>query len=322
MAAMARARRALGALIFGGGWFFLMACETPQTKDALIALLPAEVRGWTAEDSDRVYAGEGIFEYIDGAGEVYRAYNYQKLVARRYKKAAVADITVDLFDMGSSPDAFGVFTHDLEGEPWPVGQDGLYKNGLLQFWRDRYFVSIYAEAETSETRAAVADLGKRIAEAIGADGPRPDLLDRLPADFRSGGAVRYLHSPVILNYHFFVSRENVLQLDLKAEAVLAAKGEKNAKRFLLLIRYPAPEKAEAAARGFFAAFLPEAKAPAGSFGQGFVRTDAGLWTGAAREGTYLVVIFNAAAEAEARTALAASLAKLGPSITVERRIQP
>lgn len=302
----------LAAVILTGGRPPLMSPASLQTTSPLGALLPAFAGAWTAATPDHVYQGDGIFEYIDGAGEVYRAYNYQTLISRRYLKAGAADISVELFDMGSSRDAFGVFTHDLEGEDWSIGQDSLYKSGLLQFWRGRYFVSIYADAETAETKAAAADLGKRIAAAIGTDGLRPDLLDLLPGDFRSGGTVRYLHSPVILNYHFFVSRENILRLNETTEAALAARGEKAEKRYLLLIRYPTPAASEEAARSFLAAYLPEIKPAGVSSAPSLVRTEDGLWTGAARKGVYIAIVFAALTEAEARAALAATLSRIGP----------
>ncbi|MCK7482265.1 MAG: hypothetical protein M0C28_37800 [Candidatus Moduliflexus flocculans] len=90
-----------------------------------------------------------IFDYIDGAGEVYRSYNMRRLVARRFHKDGRPDIVVDAFDMGSAADAFGVFTHDLDGEDASIGQGSAYKAGLLSFWKDRYFLSVYAEEETA-----------------------------------------------------------------------------------------------------------------------------------------------------------------------------
>jgi len=301
---------ALTVLVLTGGRLPSMSPTPFQAASPPGALLPADFLGYKAEPPDQTYEGEGIFDYIDGAGEVYRAYNYKSVIVRRYKKPAAAEITVDLFDMGSPKDAFGVFTHDLEGEPWSIGQGSLYKSGLLQFWRGRYFVSIYAENEAAETKAAVSELGTRIAAAVGADGPRPDLLDRLPDDFRGAGPVRYLHSPVILNYHFFVSRENLLRLDGTTEAVLAAKGEKGARRYLLLVRYPTPEKAREAERGFLAGYIPDAQTAGARRVEGLVRTEDGRWTAAFKENAYVVVVFNAATEAEAEAAREAALSKL------------
>jgi len=36
--------------------------------------LPAQVNGWTFEGEDRFFDDKTIFDYIDGEGEVYRAY--------------------------------------------------------------------------------------------------------------------------------------------------------------------------------------------------------------------------------------------------------
>jgi len=291
-------------------WILSALMMTAQNAPPQAGLLPANAGGWTAVPPDKVFEGEGIFEYIDGAGEVYRAYNYRSVVSRRYEKEGAPDLIVDLFDMGSARDAFGVFTHDLEGERWPVGQDGLYKSGLLQFWRDRYFVAVSADAETAESKAAVAELGAKIASAVGRDGERPELLSRLPEDFKGGATVRYLHSPVILNYHFFVSRENILRLDARTEAVLAAEGEKGGKRILLLVRYPSAGEAEKAFGSFLEAYMPEARPSGVSAAPRVVKTEDGFWTAAGRRDVYLALIFNAATEGEAGGSLAAALAKL------------
>jgi len=46
--------------------------------------LPEKVMTWSKAEEDRVYDGQTIFDYIDGAGEVYRAYNNATCLSRRY----------------------------------------------------------------------------------------------------------------------------------------------------------------------------------------------------------------------------------------------
>jgi len=119
-----------------------------KTKAALAGLLPAEIQGWKAAGADRFFDPQTIFDYLDGGGEVYRSYNFRLLLSRRYEKAGGPAIIADAFDMGSAADAFGVFTHDLDGEPAGLGQGSLYQAGLLSFWKGRYFICLTAEAET------------------------------------------------------------------------------------------------------------------------------------------------------------------------------
>jgi hypothetical protein len=270
----------------GGG----ILMSRPQTPDArlLASFIPVTAGPWLSE-ADQVFDAETVFDYIDGAGEVYRSYNMRGLVARRFHKDGRPDIVVDAFDMGSAEDAFGVFTHDLDGEDAAIGQGSAYKAGLLSFWKDRYFVSVYAEEETPETKALVLDLGRRIAAAIPGTGERPALLALLPPDGLEGGRVRFFHSHAVLNYHFFVAEANVLLLGPETDAVLAPYGPGR----LFVAAYGAPAAAARARDSFAAAYLPEAGA------SGALRTENGRWTAVRTGGDLVAVVFDAASEREA-----------------------
>ncbi len=268
---------------FGG-----TGADVPKT------LLPDAVRGWQADGDDHTYDAETIFDYIDGAGEVYRAYNMKTLLSRRYKKAGGPDIIADVFDMGSAADAFGVFTHDLDGEGWSVGQGSVYKGGLLSFWRDRYFVSVFAENETEEAKAMLLDLGRRIASTVGRDGDKPALLGALPPAFADPRRVHFFHHPVILNYHYFVSADNVLGLDPKSEGLLVKAADRSA---LVVVRYPDEAHAMAALKAVRAVFLP------GIADQEPARAADQTWTAAGLQGRTLAILFRAGTAAAARDAV-------------------
>jgi hypothetical protein len=265
--------------------------------------LPLDVYGWHAGGRDEVYDPETIFDYIDGAGEVYRAYNFRHLLARRYLKEGKPDLLADFFDMGSPDDAFGVFTHDLEGESLRIGQGAVYKGGLLSFWKDRYFVSLYAEAETPETQQAVFALGEAVAAAIPGTGKKPNLLSCVPREFDLETA-RYFHGHIILNYHFFISAENILHLDQKTNAVLVSAGEKPEMIFLLIVRYPGEQAARAAEESFSKAYMPDAVEP------GLVQTEDKRWTRIEKKGHHLVIVFGAPSASWAEKIIAEAASKI------------
>ena len=126
---MIRMLRAV-ALIGLAAWSMAAPAPRPEIPKSL---LPDAVRGWQADGADHLYDAETIFEYIDGAGEVYRAYNMKALLSRRYKQSGRPDIIADVFDMGSAADAFGVFTHDLDGEDWAVADLGASDGDILVY---------------------------------------------------------------------------------------------------------------------------------------------------------------------------------------------
>jgi hypothetical protein len=250
--------------------------------------LPRDINGWKAIATDRFFDQESIFDYIDGSGEVYRSYNFKILFVRQYDKPKQPAITVDFFDMGSSADAYGVFTHDYEDEEIGIGQGSSYLAGSLAFWKDRYFVSIWAEEETESSKRAIMDLGKAIESAIPQEGEKPQLLKYLPQANLNTKKIRFLHSYIVLNYHYFVADENILHLNQETDVVLAEYNFAEIKSHLLLIQYPASQLAEKAYANFISHYLPEAAKEA------TVQLEDGKWTATKLKNDKLIIIFDAA----------------------------
>jgi hypothetical protein len=284
------------AIVLAGGAGSMTAQSRP-VAGRMAAFIPRTIGPWLSE-ADHVYDAETIFQYIDGAGEVYRSYNMKLLVSRRFHKDGRPDIVIDFFDMGSSEDAFGVFTHNLDGEAAGIGQGATYTSGLLSFWKDRYFGSVSAEEETKEAKEAVLELGRRVAAAIPKVGPRPRLLAYLPSEGLDAGRVCYFHNHTILNYHFFVADADILLLEQTASAVLAPYRTAMGKSYLLVVGYPDEAKAARAYESFAKNYMPDAKK------SGIVRTEDKRWTASARAGDIVIVVFNADSDQFAMNQLA------------------
>ena len=299
---------AFALLIGGAGW---VTAQTGPGAARMAALVPRTAGPWLSE-ADKVYDPETISRYLNGSGEVYRSYNMKLLVSRRFHKDGRPDIVVDLFDMGSSADAFGVFTHGLDGEDAATGQGSIYKAGLLSFWKDRYFVSISTEEETQESKPAVLDLGRRIAAAIPREGAKPKLLGFLPPDGLDAAHIRFFHSHSILNSHFFVADGDILLLEQTAAAVLAPYVTAGGKSQLLVVAYPDEAKAARAFESFGKSYMPDAKKP------GLIRTEDRKWTASARDGAIVIVVFNADSDQFAMTQLAAVQELVDTSAAVKK----
>lgn len=271
-------------------------CKSPDNQ-SLSSLLPQEVSGWSAQEEDTFYNPETIFDYINGAGEVYRAYNFKTLLAKKYTKEGQPVIHADLFDMGASRNAFGVFTHDPEGEDVGIGQGSTYKGGLLSFWKGRFFASLFAEEETEEAKEALLSLGRRVALAVADEGEIPTIVSLLPQDNLVAKRVHYFFNPLILNFHYFVADENILQIGVKTDAVFAHYIVDDERFYLMLILYKDEEKSAAAYSRFVETYMPDAAEP------GLVQTEDGKWTGIRMADELLILVFDAPSESAAQTLL-------------------
>jgi len=237
---------------------FMTKASHANTLKDLGARLPKQFKIWTAEPKDRLYDEKTIYSYIDGGAELYKAYNMRQCLSRRYTTTQGPSIILDIFDMGTSKDAFGVFTHDTDGNVIDIGQDARYRSGWLSFWKHRYFVSIYMEEETVAAEKAVKALGHEVAARIAKKGFRPRILQKLPSEGLVTSSIRYLHHPMILNYHFYISDENILNLSANTDAVLAKYQVGSHAARLLLISYTNLKMAKKSLNGFLRHYLPDA----------------------------------------------------------------
>jgi hypothetical protein len=274
--------------------FFSLSMPHSDTTfhTTLLQMLPTSINQWEMSEPPRFCSGSEIFDYMDGAGEVYLAYNYQHLLSVLYASAGEEEILVELFDMGSDRDAFGIFTYMMgRGPEYPIGQNAEYKNGLLCFWKGKYFAYVHIDNENKESKEAVLALGTRISESIPDKGDLPAILQILPEGIYLPASLRYFQRYEILNAHFFVARSNIFNLNEQTEAIIVKM--KNGKSQLLIIAYPSGEIADSAYNNFNTLYFHDAKT------KGIVQTQNNMWTASLRHVRYLTVVFDASTQQQA-----------------------
>jgi hypothetical protein len=258
----------------------------PENINAFSQVLPDAIAGWKRAVPPNLYTPGTLSTYIDGGAELFISYNFKNALSMKYLDPAGNEIVVDIFDMGSAPDAFGVFAHSRETIDDSFGQGSEYAAGLLTFWKDRYYVSILAYPETAAKREIVFELGRAIAGGIENDGALPPIIAMLPAENLLPETVRYFHHYIWLNSFYFVSHENVLNIGNDTPAALGKYRQDGAAYFLLLVRYPDAARAEAAALQFRKKLLDGAE-------DGLRPTKEGRWTGLECRGDLVGVVLNA-----------------------------
>src|SRR4030042_4777987 len=123
--------------------FPAFSAEKEGRRAEIKRLLPLKVEDYKTDGKDEFYDRQTSFRYMDGAAEFYRSYDFKLLMVRRYLKAGYPPLLVELFDMGSSEDAFGIFSYQTEEEEVEIGQGSDYGGGVLGFWKGEYFFKIY-----------------------------------------------------------------------------------------------------------------------------------------------------------------------------------
>ncbi len=243
--------------------------------------------GWGAAGRDTVYDRKTLFDYMDGGAEVYLAFDFKQVFVRKFKGPAKGELALDIYDMGSPEEAFGIFSCDREDPEAGIGQESEYGLGLLRFWQGRYFVSITASDDEKKAEKAILELGKAVAARLGPAGSPPALLRCLPEAGLKKNRTSYFHSSINLNNRFFVASENILSLDRQTDCAFAeyALSETESGN-LLLVRYPDEGRARAAYQSFSKSYLREAT-PTGT-----AQTENRKWTIVRRQKNYLAIVFE------------------------------
>jgi hypothetical protein len=283
-----------------------------QANSDITVLLPDTIEDWKVSAKDQIYNRENLYDYIDGGAEFYLSYGLKKVISRTYSKRGQPDILVDLFDMGTSHNAFGVFSHSRETIDNTFGQGSQYTQGLLLFWKDHFYVSILASPETVESRKAVFNIAGKIEMAIKKEGPQPEILTLLPNKSLVRESIRYFHHYIWLNSHHFITDRNILHINEKTDALLAKYGEQKRRYILLLVKYKKDKDAKIAYNDFIKYYLP------GLSGERVVQIEDGTWTACQLDGNLLITVFNAPIKEKALDLIEAVQKK----VRIERSLNP
>jgi hypothetical protein len=277
-------------------------CETQGSDSpsiAMIDLFPEQISDRTRSDSPAAYDRETIFDYINGAGEVYRSYAFSQVVVVVYSGSQQTDITVEMFDMGSPADAYGVFSYAREQEQAGIGGGYEQKGRVLCFWQNRYYVCVASEERTADSDRALLEVARAISERLPASSDPPDLVAVLPEEGLVTFSERFFHLHQSLNYHYYLARENILNLSSETDAVLARYAPGST--YLLLIRYPTVSEAATAATSFEQQYLADAGDP------GMVQTENGKFTSYGSQDRFIVVVLDAESGTAAADLLQATM---------------
>ncbi len=257
--------------------------------------LPEQVQGWRKAGPDETYDRRTLFDYIDGGAELYLTYDFRNVFVRRYQRegSTEPEIVLDVYDMGTADEAFGIFSAECEDEPVGIGRDSEYGGGLLRFWKSRYFVSLVVIGDAREAEAAMLELARSVAAELPDEGDGPRLAARLPRAGLNAREIRYFHSPNVLNNHYFLSDDNILGIGRDTSAILAKYDRDGARPVLLMVQYPSPARAETALAGFLKIYMPEAGAA------GLAKLENGRWTMARVRGDLVTIVFEASSAEQA-----------------------
>jgi len=264
----------------------------------LTKFLPDRVNRWAVSQPDSYYNNETLYNYIDGATELYLSYGFDTVVSRRYTCENEPDIVVEIFNMLQPRNAFGVFTNMREKNQHQFGQGSQLIKGSLIFWKDHYFVSVSTERSTQASLDAINKLAFEIDKNIIGKGELPEIMQFLPQNGLVEEGYCYFHHYIWLNAYYFISNDNILNISEKTDCVLAKYGPADHRSYLLIVQYPSEEEALTAFRQFKRTYAPELNK------ENLVQLEDKTWHTAILDKNLVAAVFNAKTKDDAQQLIA------------------
>ncbi len=269
---------------------------------------PNERNGWKLHGRPMRVTPDNIFEYMNGAGELYLAYAFKTLDVWTFKHPDEGGILLEIYDMTRPEEAFGVLSQDLDGPDGGVGDRSVYAAGLLRFCKGRYFGRVLADVETESSRKTVLELARRFAESVDEKAAVPRLVERLPNDRLTPATVHYFHKKLVLDYIYYLADENILLLDAGPNAVLADYSADGGSAKLLVVEYPEKAAARKAWEQFHRAYMEKTPPVADSLSS--CRLEDGKWVSVQLAKKHLLITFEALRRETGEKLLYATIARI------------
>lgn len=198
MSSWGRGRSSFSYVVFVAGLIAALSAglglaQSPDTSQKklhsfLTAPLPGKL---TPEEAATAYKADSLYQYIDGGADVYLLYDFRELLHADLK-SGTAEVTADIYEMGTGEDAFGIYAAERSAKYKfvSIGIEGYRSKGILNFVQDHYYVKLQATGANADP--LLDPLARTLSQRIGGVRTAPALLLKLPREHKVGRSEQYV----------------------------------------------------------------------------------------------------------------------------------
>lgn len=202
-----------------------------QYIEKLVPLL-SELEGWKFTSEPKIYAGDSLFNLIDGGADLYLEYGFSRVISMQYADPSSSNIQFEVYEMSDPPSAYGIFSLTQQTVEWSAqfGNLSAVTQDYISFWKSRFYVNISWSSRQHFDGPLLDKLANLVVQKIPDTGNYPDMMN----SFQEAGPdkkVIFLKGNLALsNFYYFDYRDI-----FKIKEALAYSFE-NHKR--IIIKYP------------------------------------------------------------------------------------
>jgi len=165
-----------------------------------------EMSGWKQDGKPQVFSPRTLYEYINGAADLYLTYDFQDLNVAEYKGEGKAAVTVEVYRHGNPTQAFGIYSQErMAGARFlDLGAQGYQEPNVLNFLTGPYYVKINGYSTGPEDERILLAFGRKMEEILGGKSSLPEILSSFPREGLKKNTEKFI-SKNFLGYSFLHS---------------------------------------------------------------------------------------------------------------------
>jgi hypothetical protein len=183
---------------------FVLFLPVPELEGKTINL--PEISGWRLAGKPQIFSPETLYDYLDGAADLYHAYEFQELTVAEYKGGGKAAVTVEVYRHQDLNQAFGIYSQERlpDAKYLDLGAQGYYEPNVLNFISGPYYVKITGLNTGEDDEKILLPLAKKVEEILGGTTSFPSILSSFPTEGKKKNTEKFI-SKNFLGYSFFHS---------------------------------------------------------------------------------------------------------------------
>lgn len=165
-----------------------------------------DVSGWKRSREIQTFTPQTLFEYINGAADLYLTYNFIELKVAEYLNEKKASVIVEVYRHQTATHAFGIYSQErLPNSTFlNIGAQGYIEPNGLNFLLGSYYVKISSYRTGAEDQEILTTFAKKVSENLGEEGKLPSILSAFPQEGRKNHSEKFI-SKNFLGYPFLHS---------------------------------------------------------------------------------------------------------------------
>jgi hypothetical protein len=151
--------------------------------------------GWAKKGKPDLYTPDNLFEYINGAAEVFLSYDFVKLATLTYENKQENSFTVDVYQHNSDRNGFGIYSQEKpqKGNFLDIGTQGYYEKGVLNFLKGSFYVKMSGFDLGDNDEKVLTTAAKALAKALQGSKDFPAVVKCFPEKGKIANSEAYIN---------------------------------------------------------------------------------------------------------------------------------